>query len=56
MPRSKGSEAGDQAIEELRSQFSQLQYEIQKKCDEETERQRCREAEMQDLIVSTIID
>lgn len=55
MPGSRGSNAIDRAVEEMRVQFTQLQEETQRRREEEAERAQKREAEMQDLIVTTII-
>lgn len=55
MPRSRDSNTGD-GVDDLRNQFIQFQGEVQRRIEEETERQLRREANMQELIVSTIID
>jgi Spy/CpxP family protein refolding chaperone len=56
MGGSRGSNTIDKAVEELRNQLTQLQQDTQRRSDEEAEKSQKREADMKELIVSTIID
>ena len=56
MAGSKKGAATDLAVDELRAQFLQFQSEIQKRLDEDAEKHQRKEAQLQDLIVNTIIE